>query len=280
MGGLSYSKLYDIDPYFIRYPQQSLVERCRPRRRWTCTSTDSACAPSAARRRVRSSQRDAGHRLPQRRSRDPRCHSAANSASTTSFYSSERSLKRGLHEWSYNVGALGRLRGRERRLRTARVRRVSSLRRHRRDHAGRASRGQERAPERRTVGDDRACSRGPLPLPRPRASTKARPVALRSRATATSASTGVLRRSRARTVSITPISRPTACAVHLASTRHSTQVTPGATGRRRPALAIHRLPRLAVGRLLRTRCLPRAGPQGGHLELRPFAVRRPRERFQ
>ena len=29
MGGLSYRELYDIDPYFIRYPQQSLTGQPR-----------------------------------------------------------------------------------------------------------------------------------------------------------------------------------------------------------------------------------------------------------
>ena len=106
MGGLSYSKLYDIDPYFIRYPQQSLVGTL---------PTASEVDVYIDGQRVRTLRLPAGEfdlrnvtQATGYRSVDLVIRDAFGREQrvTTSFYSSERSLKQGLHEWSYNVGAL------------------------------------------------------------------------------------------------------------------------------------------------------------------------------
>jgi outer membrane usher protein FimD/PapC len=106
MGGLSYSKLYDIDPYLIRYPQQNLVGTL---------PTASEVEVYIDGQRVRTLRLPAGEfdlrnvtQATGYRSVDLVIRDAFGREQrvTTSFYSSERSLKQGLHEWSYNVGAL------------------------------------------------------------------------------------------------------------------------------------------------------------------------------
>jgi outer membrane usher protein len=106
MGGLSYSKLYDIDPYFIRYPQQSLTGQLR---------TPSEVDVYIDGQRVRTLRLPAGdfdlRNITQAtgyRSVDLVIRDAFGREQrvSTSFYSSERSLKAGLQEYSYNLGAL------------------------------------------------------------------------------------------------------------------------------------------------------------------------------
>ena len=106
MGGLSYSKLYDIDPYFLRYPQQNLTGQLR---------TPSEVDLYIDGQRVRTLRLPAGdfdlRNITQAtgyRSVDLVVRDAFGREQriNTSFYSSDRSLKAGLHEYSYNVGAL------------------------------------------------------------------------------------------------------------------------------------------------------------------------------
>ena len=106
MGGLSHSKLYDIDPYFIRYPQQNLVGTL---------PTASEVDVYIDGQRVRTLRLPAGDfdlrnvtQATGYRSVDLVIRDAFGREQrvTTSFYSSERSLKQGLHEYSYNVGAI------------------------------------------------------------------------------------------------------------------------------------------------------------------------------
>ncbi len=106
MGGLSYSKLYDIDPYFIRFPQQSLTGQLR-----TASEVDLYIDGQ----RVRTMRLPAGDfdlrnitQVTGYRSVDLVIRDAFGREQriATSFYSSERSLKQGLHEYSYNIGAL------------------------------------------------------------------------------------------------------------------------------------------------------------------------------
>jgi outer membrane usher protein FimD/PapC len=105
MGGLSYSKLYDIDPYFIRYPQQRLTGQLR---------TPSEVDLYIDGQRVRTMRLPAGdydlRNITQAtgyRNVDIVIRDAFGREQRidTSFYSSERSLQEGLHEYSYNVGA-------------------------------------------------------------------------------------------------------------------------------------------------------------------------------
>ncbi|MET0204811.1 MAG: fimbria/pilus outer membrane usher protein [Casimicrobiaceae bacterium] len=106
MGGLSYSKLYDIDPYFIRYPQQNLVGTLP-----TASEVDVYIDGQRVRTLrlpagefdLRNVTQSTGDRSVDRVIRDA---FGREQRVTTSFYSSERSLKRGLQEWSYNVGKL------------------------------------------------------------------------------------------------------------------------------------------------------------------------------
>ncbi len=106
MGGLSYSKLYDIDPYFIRYPQQALTGQLR---------TPSEVDVYIDGQRVRTLRLPAGNfdlrNITQStgyRSVDLVIRDAFGREQrvNTSYYSSERSLKAGLHEYSYNIGAM------------------------------------------------------------------------------------------------------------------------------------------------------------------------------
>ncbi|MCC7218039.1 MAG: fimbrial biogenesis outer membrane usher protein [Burkholderiales bacterium] len=106
MGGLSYSKVYDIDPYFIRYPQQSLVGTLP-----TASEVDVYIDGQRVRTLrlpagefdLRNVTQATGYRNVDLVIRDS---FGREQRVNTSFYSSERSLKRGLHEYSYNVGAL------------------------------------------------------------------------------------------------------------------------------------------------------------------------------
>ena len=106
MGGVSYSKLYDIDPYFIRYPQQSLTGQLQ---------TPSEVDVYIDGQRVRTLRLPAGDydlrnvtQTTGARSVDLVVRDAFGREQrvSTSFYASDRSLKAGLHEYSYNVGAL------------------------------------------------------------------------------------------------------------------------------------------------------------------------------
>ena len=106
MGGLSYSKLYEIDPYFIRYPQQGLTGQLQ---------TPSEVDVYIGGQRVRTLRLPAGtfdlRNITQAtglRSVDLviRDGFGREQRVNTSYYSSERSLKAGLHEYSYNIGAL------------------------------------------------------------------------------------------------------------------------------------------------------------------------------
>jgi outer membrane usher protein FimD/PapC len=106
MGGLSYSKLYDIDPYFIRYPQQNLTGQLR---------TPSQVDLYIDGQLVKTLRLPAGDfdlrnitQATGRRNVEVVIHDAFGRVQRldTSFYSSENSLKAGLHEYSYNVGAL------------------------------------------------------------------------------------------------------------------------------------------------------------------------------
>jgi outer membrane usher protein FimD/PapC len=106
MGGLSYSKLYDIDPYFLRYPQQNLVGTLP-----TASEVDVYIDGQRVRTLrlpagdfdLRNVTQATGYRSVDLVIRDG---FGREQRVTTSFYSSERSLKQGLHEWSYNIGAL------------------------------------------------------------------------------------------------------------------------------------------------------------------------------
>ena len=106
MGGLSYSKLYDIDPYFIRYPQQNLVGTLP-----TASEVDVYIDGQRVRTLrlpagafdLRNVTQATGYRSVDLVIRDA---FGREQRVTTSFYSSERSLKQGLHEYSYNVGWL------------------------------------------------------------------------------------------------------------------------------------------------------------------------------
>jgi outer membrane usher protein FimD/PapC len=106
MGGVSYSKLYDIDPYVIRYPQQSLTGQLQ---------TPSEVDVYIDGQRVRTLRLPAGDydlrnvtQTTGARSVDLVVRDAFGREQrvSTSFYASDRSLKAGLHEYSYNVGAL------------------------------------------------------------------------------------------------------------------------------------------------------------------------------
>ena len=106
MGGLSYSKVYDIDPYFIRYPQQNLTGQL---------STPSEVDVYIDGQRVRTLRlppgeydlrnvtQSTGYRSVDLVIRDS---FGREQRVSSSYYSNERSLKAGLHEYSYNVGAL------------------------------------------------------------------------------------------------------------------------------------------------------------------------------
>jgi hypothetical protein len=106
MGGLSYSKLYDIDPYFIRYPQQHLMGQLR-------TASDVDLYIDGQRVRtlhlpagdfdLRNITQVTGYRNVDLVIRDA---FGREQRVDTSYYSSERSLKAGLHEYSYNLGAV------------------------------------------------------------------------------------------------------------------------------------------------------------------------------
>lgn len=106
MGGVSYSKLYDIDPYLVRYPQQSLTGQL---------PTPSDVDVYIDGQRVRTLRLPAGDydlrnitQTTGARSVDLLIRDAFGREQrlSTSFYASDRSLKAGLHEYSYNVGAL------------------------------------------------------------------------------------------------------------------------------------------------------------------------------
>jgi len=106
MGGLSYSKLYDMDPYLIRYPQQGLTGQLL---------TPSEVDVYVDGQRIRTLRLPAGtfdlRNITQAtgfRSVDLviRDSFGREQRVNTSFYSSDRSLRAGLHEYSYNVGAL------------------------------------------------------------------------------------------------------------------------------------------------------------------------------
>ena len=106
LGGLSYSKLYSIDPYFVRYPQQSITGQVR--------------VPSEVEiyidgQRVRTIKLPPGefdlHNLTQSpglRGVDIVIRDAFGREQriSTTYYSTDVPLKAGLHEYSYNLGAL------------------------------------------------------------------------------------------------------------------------------------------------------------------------------
>ena len=228
MGGLSYSKLYDIDPYFIRYPQQSLTGQLR---------TPSEVDVYIDGQRVRTLRLPAGdfdlRNITQAtgyRSVDLVIRDAFGREQrvSTSFYSSERSLKAGLHEYSYNVGALRENFGVESNdygpLAFAGFHRYGVIRR---VDAGRPRRRKERPRQRRSDGDHRARGGGAAQRrgigQRAMAAARAAP---RSSATAISASTSTLACWRARTA---PIMR-----------RSSTSGSSGATTNSRATSATRR----------------------------------------
>jgi outer membrane usher protein FimD/PapC len=106
MGGVSYSKRYDIDPYLIRFPQQSLTGTLR---------TPSEVDVYIDGQRVRTLRLPAGDydlrnvtQTTGLRSVDLVVRDAFGREQRigSTFYASERSLKAGLHEYSYNVGKL------------------------------------------------------------------------------------------------------------------------------------------------------------------------------
>lgn len=106
MGGVSYSKLYEIDPYLIRFPQQSLTGQLQ---------TPSEIDVYIDGQRARTLRLPAGDydlrnvtQTTGARSVDLVIRDAFGREQrlSTSFYASDRSLKAGLHEYSYNVGAL------------------------------------------------------------------------------------------------------------------------------------------------------------------------------
>ncbi len=115
---------------------------------------------AAAGGRVRSSQRDAGHRLSQRRSRDPRRLRPRAARDDVVLLKRALAQARPAGVELQRRQAAAELRHRKRRLRSTRVRRLPSLRRQRLAYAGRAGGGQERARERRAVGHDRARQHG------------------------------------------------------------------------------------------------------------------------
>ncbi len=106
LGGLSYSKLYSIDPYFVRYPQQNITGQVR--------------VPSEVEiyidgQRVRTIRLPPGefdlHNLTQSpglRGVDVVIRDAFGREQriNSEYYSTEVPLKSGLHEYSYNLGAL------------------------------------------------------------------------------------------------------------------------------------------------------------------------------
>jgi hypothetical protein len=140
MGGISYSKLYDIDPYFIRYPQQRLTGQLRTRRG----------RPHIDGQRVRTMRLPAGDYDLQHPHRQPAIAMWTSSFAMLSGLSSdqhvvlfgERSLKEGCMNSCYNVGAPRENYGVEQRLWVPRVRRIPSLRRDRFAHARRPRRRQ------------------------------------------------------------------------------------------------------------------------------------------
>ncbi len=106
MGGVSYSKLYDIDPYLIRFPQQSLTGQLQ---------TPSEVDVYIDGQRVRTLRLPAGDydlrnvtQTTGLRSVDLVVRDAFGREQRigSTFYASERSLKAGLHEYSYNLGKL------------------------------------------------------------------------------------------------------------------------------------------------------------------------------
>lgn len=106
MGGVSYSTVYDIDPYVIRFPQQSLTGQLQ---------TPSEVDVYIDGQRVRTLRLPAGDydlrnvtQTTGLRSVDLVVRDAFGREQRigSTFYASERSLKAGLHEYSYNVGKL------------------------------------------------------------------------------------------------------------------------------------------------------------------------------
>ncbi len=106
MGGLSYSKLYNMDPYFIRYPQQSLSGQLK---------TPSEVDVYIDGQKVKTLRLPPGdfdlHNITQAtgyRAVDLVIRDAFGREQRISapYYSTDVSLKAGLHEYSYNVGAL------------------------------------------------------------------------------------------------------------------------------------------------------------------------------
>jgi len=106
MAGISYSKLYTIDPYFVRYPQQSLAGVLR-----TPSEVDVYIDGQKIRTLklppgefdLRDITQATGLRNVQLVIRDAFGREQKINAP---FYSTDVPLKAGLHEYSYNVGAL------------------------------------------------------------------------------------------------------------------------------------------------------------------------------
>jgi outer membrane usher protein FimD/PapC len=111
MGGLSYSKLYSMDPYFVSYPQQSLTGML---------TTASDVDVYIDGQKVRTLHLPAGPydlrditQAPGLRNVQLVVHDAFGREQTISapFYSTQTPLKAGLQEFSYNVGALREMYG-------------------------------------------------------------------------------------------------------------------------------------------------------------------------
>jgi outer membrane usher protein FimD/PapC len=106
MGGVSYSKLYSMDPYFVRYPQQNLTGVLR-----TASEVDVYIDGQRVRTLrlppgefdLRDITQAPGLRNVQLVIRDA---FGREQKITAPFYSTEVPLKAGLQEYSYNVGAL------------------------------------------------------------------------------------------------------------------------------------------------------------------------------
>jgi outer membrane usher protein FimD/PapC len=106
LGGISYSKLYNLDPYFIRFPQQNVSGQLK-------TASDIEIFVDGQRVRsmrlpagefdLRNITQTTGYRTVNVVIRDA---FGREQRLNTSFYVTDAMLKAGLHEFSYNVGAM------------------------------------------------------------------------------------------------------------------------------------------------------------------------------
>lgn len=111
MGGLSYSKLYSMDPYFVQYPQQNLTG---------VLGTPSEVEVYIDGQRVRTLKLPPGEfdlrditQAPGLRNVQLVIRDAFGREQQVNapFYSTQVPLKAGLHEYSYNIGALRQMYG-------------------------------------------------------------------------------------------------------------------------------------------------------------------------